>query len=285
MTATAEAKQRALAEALDGGNTPAARASAFARAATASIELKEFYGAAKQAEAGLRLAIAAGDMTIIATLQYLLGNISVWLGDMAQAEDNLQAFLAIAEDIVTDSDPRRGKAFYNLGLVMGQFRRYADARDHFIAAIPLLLAAGLPVNAAQAHLDVARAEMYLDNIAAARCQMERAQQLLTAHPDPQLETHLLCYRAQLQHLTHDFAGSDSNCQAVFRPDRPGVTDQHRGEAAWIMGENALATGRISEAQLFADLATQYATQLMYPWLINQAIDLRNRAAKLPTQAG
>lgn len=274
-------KQEALRIGLDQQASDADRATAFTYACTASIHLREFYGAAKQAETGLQHANAANDLATITTLHYLLGNISIWLGDMANAEDNLQAFLAMG--LTTDTDPRTGKARYNLGLVMGQYRRFADAANSFVAAIPLLLTANLPVNAAQAHLDAARAHMYLDDLPAAEQHIAQARQLLNNHPDPGVQTHLLCYQAQLQHLTGDIAGSDSSCQAVFRPERPGVTDQHRAEAAWIMGENALDAGRVTEAQLFADLAVQYATQFMYPWLLNQAIDLRNRIAEAVTR--
>lgn len=281
----AEVKMQALAVALDQRRLPAERASAFARAATASVELREFYGASRQAEAGLWLALAANDAPVIADLHFLLGQVSIWIGDMAKAEDNLLAFLAITEDIVADMDPRLGMARYNLGLVFGQYKRFVDARDCFVAAIPPLLAASLPANAARAHLDAARAEMYLDDLLAAEEHIALAIQILNAHHDAVVETHLLCYQAQLQHLAGDVEESDNSCRAVFQPDRHGVTDQHRGEAAWIMGENALASGRVSEAQLFAELAIKYATQFMYPWLINQAINLRNRVTEVSMRAG
>ncbi len=267
-------QQEAMRMALDSKATADQRAEAFWYASTAAHHRENYYGATQLAESGLSLAKLSNNPTLEARLHFKLGGLYIWVGDLVQAEEHLGAFLAAAAD--GSPSVQVGMAHYNTGLIHLHRSDFAAAIVVLQQAAPLLLQTGAPLRSAQAEMDTAWAFMQCQELDQAARHLALAENLLQASPDDATQTHLLCYQAQYHRLRGDLRTATVCCEAVLAPGRPGANPHHLAEAAWNAGEIALASGRVEEASIFADVAHQYALVRLYPLLFNLVGDLRRR---------
>lgn len=248
-------------------------------ACRACLALQDYYAAAKLGERAIERAREAGDADTLGRAHFYVGCAYTYIGDTHAAEQSLHAFLALAHEM-TGIEEWEGSAYYNLSILQRQRKQWGAAIQTLERAARLYDERGQKAERAQAALDLAWCCLMLGATPLARPHLDYIAAYLGAQdePDESLAVDLICAKALLYRLEGDIATSSHLCQTIFLPGRQGVTSHHLGEAAWIMGENALDLGHLHEAHLFVNMALDHAARDNWPSLMNLAGDLRQRIA-------
>ena len=258
---------------LPGDLTAVERGEVLYMAGRAALLLGDLYAAVRLAEQAAEAAAEAGDAATESSARLSLGEACLRIGEARRAADHLAAYLARRPDAMATHD---GDAHWFLALAHQQMRDYKAAIGHFEEAAACFTARNRSQDRARATLGLARCYLGVGAPALAEPHLTWVNEYLRANPSEALAAELLCARALQAHLEGDLAASARLCQELFVPGRPGVGPAHIGEAAWIMGENALEVGRLEEAHLFAEWAMDHAMQANSPGLINRILDLQRR---------
>lgn len=269
---------------LDGALTDRERGQVLRLACRAAAGLSDWYAAVHLGQQAIDLAALAGDTETLGRAHFDVGTASTHIGDTHAGEHHLQEFLRLSPGM-TGVELWEGMAHYNLSVICRQRWQWAEAIQVLDRAGALFERNGQTAGCAQVSLDMAWCHCMLGDAGSARPHLAQLEEYLGTHHDDTLAADLLCARALLTRVEGDLAGSTRTCIEVFLPNRPGVTAHHLGEAAWIMGENALDLGRTEEAMAFASVALDYAARDNWPSLMNLAGDLRRRIASLTTTGG
>lgn len=262
---------------LEGGLSVQEEGAVLRMACRASLSLADFYAAAKLGERALERAREAGDLNTLGNAHFDLGVAYTHIGDTHLAEQNLDAFLTLLPQM-EGAESREGKAFFNLAIIHRQRKQWHTAVQTLERAAILFERHGQKMERARCALDTAWCYLMLGTSAMAAPHLAQVEEYVSRFEDEDLATDLICEKALYYRLEGEIATSSQLCQEVFTPGRPGVTSHHLGEAAWIMGENALDLGRIEEANIFANMALDHAARDTWPSLMNLACDLRRRIA-------
>ncbi|MBP2019346.1 tetratricopeptide (TPR) repeat protein [Symbiobacterium terraclitae] len=258
---------------LPGDLTAAERGEVLCLAGRAALLLGDLYAAVRLTEQAAVAAAAAGDAATESSARLSLGEACLRIGEARRAADHLSTYLARRPEEMAAHD---GDAHWFLAMAHQQLRDYAAAIGHFEEAAASFTARRRSHDRARALLGIARCYLGVGAPDLAEPPLAAVNEYLRENPSDTLAAELLCARALQAHLEGDLAGSARLCQEVFVPGRPGVTPGHIGEAAWVMGENALEIGRLEEAHLFAEWAMDHAMQANSPGLINRILDLQRR---------
>lgn len=245
-------------------------------ACAASLNVREFYAAAKHGERAVALAEQLQEPDLLARAHYDLGVTYVHIGDSHMADHHLSTFLAMSDQLESDQDRYLAVAHYNSSRVCRQRRRYPEALAALATAESLFRKIGNDLLAVRCHQDIAWCHLLLGNPDQASPHLQEMEHYLQQHEDADLAADLLCEKALWYRLKGDLPTSAALCEEIFQPGRPGVRAHQLAEAAWIMGENMLAVGRIQEAQIFANMALEHAVKDGWPMGMNLACDLRRR---------
>lgn len=263
--------------------TPSQRGRIEWSACVASLYLNELYAAAKHGERAVQLAQEAQDSELLAHAHYDLGITYVHVGDTHLASQHLLTFLGMSEQMGADQKRCIAAAKFNLARVHRQRREYGTAAQLLREAAALFNLVGSARPAASCELDLAWMHLLLERPAESLPHIEAADAYASAYSDAVMAADLRCARAMYCQLTGDLPQSVSLCETVFQPGQEGITDHQLAEAAWIMGTNAVLMGRLQEAQIFANMATEYAIKFGWPLGMNLACDLRRRIAAYSSQ--
>lgn len=250
---------------------------ALRMACRACLSLQDYYAAAKLGERAIERAKESGDTDTLGRAHFYVGCAYTYIGDTYAAEENLQTFLSLYS-MMTGVQRWEGTAHYNLSIVHRQRKQWNTAIQTLEQATALFELHGQKRERAQAALDTAWCYLMQGASHLAAPYLTQVEEYVEAHPDDSLSADLICEKALYFRLEGDIAKSSNLCQEIFMPGRQGVTSHHLGEAAWIMGENALDLGRIEEANLFVNMALDHAARDNWPSLMNLAGDLRRRIA-------
>lgn len=262
---------------LENGLSVQQQGAALRMACRASLSLGEFYAAAKLGERALERAREAGDTETLGRAHFDLGCAQTNIGDTTSAEENLTAFLSLLPQM-SGVERWEGMAHYNLSILHRQRKQWHTAIQTLERASALFERNGQQAERAQCALDQAWCYLMLGAPSLAAPALAQVEEYLGQQADDSLSADLICAKALYYRQEGDIAASSRLCQEVFAPGRQGVTSHHLGEAAWIMGENALDLGRIEEANLFVNMALDHAARDNWPSLMNLACDLRRRVA-------
>jgi tetratricopeptide (TPR) repeat protein len=246
-------------------------------ACRARLHLADFYAAAKLGERAIELAREAEDINTLGMAHFDLGVAYTHVGDANNAEQNLNAFLALYPQMTWD-DAYEGKAYYNLSVIHRQRKQWYTAIQELEKAAQIFERIGRRNERARCALDAARCYLTLGASSLAAPHLDHVEEYLHATPDDVLSADLICEKALYYRLEGDIATSSQLCQEIFMPGRQGIGSHHLGEAAWIMGENALDIGRMEEAQVFVNMALDHAARCNWPGLMNLGCDLHRRVA-------
>lgn len=236
----------------------------------------DLFAAAHTAERALRLAQQHGGAAQIIEARFQLGVALTELGDSPAAIPHLEFVLANAHQLEKGLQ-LTARAFFAIGNNRVRRREYAEAARIFAQAAEQAQALGDSALAARATRSTAWCYLHLDRPAEAITQLNWLQDYIEQHPDDLHIRHALLVDWALYHrICGDIALSSRYCQQLFASDAAGISDEHRTEAAWVAGANALDLGRPGDARLFARLALDYAVRAQWPFAINQATNLLNR---------
>jgi tetratricopeptide (TPR) repeat protein len=245
-------------------------------ASSAALSLRDLFAAIRLGERAIAKAQEAGDRTAQSGAHLTVGQAYALIGDPGVAEQHLEAFLAIRPAEMARWD---GLAHQALARAYLQQRAYPAAIERLERAVELHQAWGQLGDRARAAIDLARCYLAVGAPSLAASHLDWVGHYLSDSPSPELTADLLCCRALQARLEGDIAESARLCQELFVPDRPGVTSHHVGEAAWIMGENALGMAHLEEAHLFAEWAMEHAMRVNSPNLMNRILLLKRRIAE------
>lgn len=260
---------------LAGDLTGGQRAIVLQMACRASLGLRDPFGAAKLGQLAIDSALAAEDMETLADAHLAVGQAFGLIGDPTAAEQHLECYFALRPSRAERWD---GAALHALARAYQQQRAYPAAVERLEQAIALYEAAGQLFDRTEATLDLARCFLLTGSPELAEPHLDWVSAHLGESRSPAVTALLLSSRALLARLKGDIAESARLCQELFVPDRPGVTPYHIGEAAWVMGENALDLRRLEEAHLFTEWALDHAMRANCPNLMNRILELKRRIA-------
>ncbi len=244
----------------------------------ACLELRECYAAVKLLELAIDFGKRSGDWDVVGRARHNLGAAYLWLGDYSQAEQVLNRWL---RDLQRYQHLQHAQAevYVNLGILYRHRHHNAAALAYYAMGQELFTQLEQWRGVVHCLLNSAWIHLMERRSAEAARVLETAGQYLQSIPDADLQAHFFCMRALLARIQEDYPASMAYCEEIFA-GRPGASDYHLSEAAWIAGENALDLGRMPEARIFASLAMKYALQARYPMLMNLACDLK---AKISAQ--
>gem|GEM_PF-3034493 len=263
---------------LQGGSLPrGVEAHVLWMACHAARSLQEYYAACRLGEEALDRARQVDDRLTQGRVHFELGSALVAIGDGYGAEANLSAFLALASAF-SELERWEGEAYRALATVHQQRRQWDLSLQALERASLLAACRGDRSHGAQIALEAAWCCLMRGAPDLASPYLAQAEGYLATHTAPHLSADLICRKALYHRQVKEIARSSRLCQELFTPDRPGVTDRHLCEAAWIMGENALEVGQIEEAARFASQALEYATRGNWPAILNQIGRLRRTVA-------
>lgn len=246
-------------------------------ACRACLYLADYYAAAKLGERAVERAREAEDTATLGMAHFDLGVAYTHIGDTYGAERHMEAFLSIFPRL-NGYGAWEGKAHYNLSLVRRQRKQWHTAIETLEKAARIFEGAGQKMERARCALDMAWCYLMMGATALAAPHLAQVEEYLQNNPDDTLSADLICEKALYYRLEGDITTSSQLCQQIFMPGRLGVTSHHIGEAAWVMGENALDLARLDEAHLFVNMALDHAARDNWPTLMNFACDLRRRIA-------
>lgn len=244
-------------------------------ACRASLGLRDPFSAVKLGSRAIASALAVEEMETLACAHLAVGQAYNLIGDPTAAVEHLETYFALRPESASHWD---GAALHALARAYQQQRAYLAAVERLEQAIALYESAGKPHDQAEAALDLARCYLLTGSHEHAEPYLDWVGSYLAGARSPEMTALLLSSRALLARLKGDIAESARLCQELFVPDRPGVTAFHIGEAAWVMGENALDLRRLEEAHLFAEWAMDHAMRANCPHLMNRILELKRRIA-------
>lgn len=244
-------------------------------ACRASLGLQDYYAAARFGERAVEQAREVGDRLTLGQALYELGHAYLHIGESAGAQQQLEAFLALLVDVPVLAD-LKGKALFNLAHAHRKQRDWISAVAMLEQAATWFDRAGQAGPRAQVDLDLAWCYIMMGTPALADPHIARLEAHLQVTDDAGLACDLVSMQALRTRAGHELATSSRLCRELLDPGRPGVTDHHRAEACWILGENALDVGSLEEAGTFVNLAIEYAARDNWPTMMNLAGDLRRR---------
>lgn len=248
----------------------------YRAAAMSAMDLGRPLDGVQWAERCHQVAAEAQAEDLIAPAAYLLGSLYVYVGDMHLGLQYTDQFLAIDTPRQPSLSRYRGPAWFNRATALMNRRRYEEAAIAFTNAHDAFDVAGDRHRMAETLLQAAWMETLAGRLDVAQQNLRSATEQLQELQDPDLEISRLCHHAFLTFKQQDFEGALQLCDEVFVPGRPGVTSRHLAAATWVAGECALAQNMLTEAGMFADLATDHAVRATWPFMMNQAADLRRR---------
>lgn len=246
-------------------------------ACRACLYLADYYAAAKLGERAVERSREAEDTNTLGMAHFDLGVAYTHIGDTYGSEQHLESFLALYPQM-TGVEAWEGKAHFNLAIVHRQRKQWHIAIETLKSAAAVFGRTGQKLERARCALDTAWCYMMLGASALAAPHLAQVEEYLHVNPDDTLSADLICEKALYYRLEGDIVSSSNLCQEIFVPGRQGVTSHHLGEAAWVMGENALDLGRMEEANIFVNMALDHAARDNWPSLMNLACDLRRRIA-------
>lgn len=244
-------------------------------ACRACLYLADYYAAAKLGEQAVERAREANDTNTLGMAHFDLGVAYTHIGETYGAEQHLESFLSLYPRM-TEAGAWEGKAYFNLSIVHRQRKQWHTAIEMLEKAASVFELTGQEMERARCALDTAWCYLMLGASSMAAPHLAHVEEHLQANPDHTLAADLICEKALYYRLEGNIATSSNLCQEIFMPGRQGVTSHHLGEAAWVMGENALDLGRMEEANLFVNMALDHAARDNWPSLMNLACDLRRR---------
>lgn len=195
------------------------------------------------------------------------------LGDLPQAEEELQAFLSLAER-TEGLRCHEADALYCLGRVHQLLHRNHLAIKAFSKASGAYSSGGEAVLALQSRYQVAWTYLVEGLPEPAWAHLKAVQSGLLAYSDRTLELDTLIATALYHSLCGDRAGSERICLALL--DDTGLPQRQAAEIAWILGHNALADGNPTCARGYLDIAYHAAVEDWSPCQLDRIRQLRDR---------
>lgn len=275
---------RAVANLLLNSDLPAGEMGRVRRlAGRACLLAGDYYGGVKLLERAIEAAAEAGDAATEGRAHFEVAVGYIHIGDNVAAQQHL---MTVAPMVATMPDlaDLEGKIHYNLSITHRQRYQWDRAIQELETAGAIFEVRGDAGERAQVSVDLAWCHSMTRNPGAARVHLDELETHLATNPSDTLAVDLLCGRALCSQIEGDIATSTQLCQEVLVVGRPGATDHHVGEAAWIMGTNALIVGRSEEAGILSQIALDRAAKDNWPTLMNLALDLR-RQIELQASAG
>ncbi len=250
------------------------RAEAHRLVASVCYKLKDLYAAKSHAEEALRLAKATRSKHLAAEAHFVLGIALTELGDPPEAMLHLQTFLERQADSAS-GERLEPKALFAIAQNLYRSQQYADAVSQYQQAATLFEKRGPQNLQAWCWRNIFDCCLFLHRPHAALPYLNQLSDYTLTNPgDLYIRNALLVDKAHYCRVTGNLPVSMDFCRQLFEPGRPGVTDTHRTEAAWIAGLNALDLGDPQHAKMFADLALESAIKAKWPLAINRATKLR-----------
>ncbi|MFZ5825816.1 MAG: hypothetical protein ACOY94_16075 [Bacillota bacterium] len=259
-----------------GGMTLTEEGQVLRLACRASTGMAAYYDAVKLGERAIERATQAGDTPTVAKAHFDLGCSYLYIGDTVAVRRHLGEFLRLLP-AVPELKVWEGIAYYNLAHAHAQRKEWQTAIETLNRAATLFDQAGQSRERASCALDTAWYYLQLGAPHLAADHIRQLEVYLEGHHDDHVTANnLVCVRALHARVAGDLAASSRFARELLVPGRPGVDDRHRGEACWILGENALDLGRLEECGAMVDLAAEHAARDNYPTLMNLTSDLRRR---------
>jgi tetratricopeptide (TPR) repeat protein len=248
----------------------------------AKFYLQNFYAGAKLAEQILAMPDAARDTVGMA--HFLAGINFVEIGDTHLAIEHNQKFLEYV-DASARCKSREPAAHYHIGMAYRQRREYAVAIGHYELAASIYLQTDRHLQAVRCFQEIAWCYMVQDDPAAAEPFLRRIETWVAESGDPAIRNQLLVDKALYFLKTNSYAEAVGLCQEVFVPGREHITEELMAKASWVTGECALATGRLHEATIFADLTIDHAMKARWSFMMNWGNNLRRRVLQADKDGG
>lgn len=260
--------------------TQAERAEAYRLASKLYYKLKDLYAAKSCGEKALSLAESARLDHLVAEAHYALGIALTELGDTPEALDHLQAFLE-RRHLTPEGARLEPRAVFAVAQNLFRRRQYADAIATYQQAADLFARQGPQNLVAWCWRNIVDGLLLLDRPGEALPYLQRLESYAAANPDDlYIRYGLIVDKAHYHRITGELAISMGYCAELLgNPGRPGLTDYHRTECAWIAGLNALDLGDLDQARIFAGQALTCAIKAQWPFAINRANALRRRIAE------
>jgi len=262
-----------------GTLTPEELATAYKGTAMASYYRREIYAAIKLGEYALEVAERTSNWELINKCHYDLGEYYLTLGDYPQAYDHLMKCLHELHRTPYLVDVEAG-THHKLALLFRYRRQYEDAIGAHHLSLDLLRQCGNWPLLMEALRGLVYCYLALDQPEEALPYLEQLERYLAEHPNDQVAASLLTDWAYYYQKMGDLRQSMVFCTRAMAPGLPGQDENVLSTASVIAGENALALGRYDEAQLFANLAMQYALESRQSALMNRALALQRKLHEL-----
>lgn len=254
-------------------------AHAYKGTAMASYFRREVYAAIKLGEYAVAVAERTTNWELINKCRYDLGEYYLTLGDYPRAFDHLLQCLNDLHRTPHLVDVEAG-THHKLALLFRYRRQYADAIGSHHLSLDLLRRCGNWPLLMEALRGLVYCHLALDQPDEALPYLQQLEHLLDEHPNEQIAASLLTDWAYYYQKIGDIRQSMAFCTRAMAPGLPGQDENVLSTASVIAGENALALGRYDEAQLFSNLAMQYALESRQSALMNRAAALRRKLYEL-----
>ncbi|MFZ5815012.1 MAG: hypothetical protein ACOY93_06875 [Bacillota bacterium] len=248
---------------------------AYRGAAQAHYYLQEIFAAIKLAERGLESAQNLGSWELIGNLRYDLGEFHLTLGDYHEAYNHLMGFLTDLSQYPSLQN-LEGWAHHKIGIIFRHRRQYESALDSHHLAVGIHSRLGDMHAAMEGLRGVIWCHLTMGQPEKAWPYIQRISAFLQENPDERLAASLLNDTAYYHQQTGDIKASMDFCAEAMVPGRPGVDDHILATACVIAGENAVLMARREEANIFTNLAQEYALRAQQPALMNRAVSLRRQ---------
>jgi tetratricopeptide (TPR) repeat protein len=263
---------------LQVGKLPAGEmAHLYRLAGQACLALHEYFAAVKYGELALRTAHSARDESTLGMAHFDLSCAYTQIGDGHLAQLHTDEFLKRLPRL-TNVGNAEAVVHANRAVILRQHKQWRLAIAALSRAAALYERLDDDRQGAIVALDLARCHCLAGEPLMAEAPLLRVERYLVTSPDHGLAVNLLCTRALYCRLRGDYAASSILCETIFSHGHPGVSENILGEAAWIMGENALDLGQLGEARAYVNSALTHAVRANWPSLMNLASDLRKRIA-------
>jgi tetratricopeptide (TPR) repeat protein len=255
-------------------------AEAYVQLSLAKFCLQDFFAGAKLAERALASPHATRDT--IGMAHFLAGANYVEIGDTHLAIEHSQKFLEYI-GVSERCKQREPVAHFNIAMALRQRREYAVAIGHYELAASIYTETGRLPRAMRCYREISWCYMVQDEPAAALPFLQRMEAWVSETGEPVFRNKLIVDKALYCLKCGDHAEAVALCQEIFVPGRDHLTEELLAEASWITGECAIATRRLEEAAIFADLAIDHALKAKWPFMMNRGNDLRRKVAAAKQQ--
>ncbi len=207
------------------------------------------------------------------TLRYRLGSACFALGDLLRAEQQFYRYLDLTPGRVT-LEPMSAHVHEQMGQIHRLLKRPSREVDSFRRAAAAYEAAGQMVDALRCRLHAAQSLLWAGRAEAALPDLLMVLTGLSLVEAPELRLKAALAHGLYLGLTGSREAGRLLCMTLL--DTPPLLPADRAEVAWLLGENALAMGDLTAAELHGAIAHHHALAVWSPPQLERIESLQRR---------